>query len=54
MLHESCRVFRDRLIDDTDREWFNQMIAEKMNSEIPKSADVDLRHGMFGDRKPTG
>ena len=49
-LHESSRVFRDRLIDDTDREWFNAMIAEKMNAEISNSASVDkFRDLIFGD-----
>jgi len=49
-LHESCRVFRDRLIDDHDREWFNNMIADKLNKEIPKAAKVDqFAELVFGD-----
>ncbi|CAH8652543.1 unnamed protein product [Schistosoma rodhaini] len=24
--HESCRVFQDRLVNDVDRDWFNQLI----------------------------
>ncbi|CAJ1382663.1 unnamed protein product, partial [Effrenium voratum] len=49
-LHESCRVFRDRLVDDVDREWFNTMIAEKLNAEIPSSAVIDkFKDIVFGD-----
>eukprot|EP00930_Biecheleria_cincta_P008309 TRINITY_DN10972_c0_g3_i1.p1 TRINITY_DN10972_c0_g3~~TRINITY_DN10972_c0_g3_i1.p1 ORF type:complete len:4176 (-),score=874.55 TRINITY_DN10972_c0_g3_i1:69-11708(-) len=49
-LHESSRVFRDRLIDDTDRDWFNDMIAEKLNKEKPRSAKVeDFKDLIYGD-----
>lgn len=28
--HESCRVFRDRLVSDEDRTWFDNLMTEKM------------------------
>uniref|UniRef100_A0A8C5T8B7 Dynein axonemal heavy chain 1 n=1 Tax=Malurus cyaneus samueli TaxID=2593467 RepID=A0A8C5T8B7_9PASS len=28
--HESCRVFRDRLVSDEDRTWFDKLMEEKM------------------------
>ena len=38
--HESSRVFHDRLIDDTDRKYFNQLLSElvenNFNVSIPK------------------
>ncbi|OMJ81043.1 hypothetical protein SteCoe_18549 [Stentor coeruleus] len=50
-LHECCRVFRDRLVDDKDRNWFNEELERKMrmnlNVDIPsreKWADI-----IFGD-----
>ncbi|CAE8734034.1 unnamed protein product [Polarella glacialis] len=49
-LHESCRVFRDRLINEEDCEWFNSMLADKVNAHIPKAAKVEeFRNAIFGD-----
>lgn len=28
--HESCRVFRDRLVDDDDRSWFDKLLESCM------------------------
>ena len=49
--HESSRVFRDRLISDEDRDWFNKAVLEQLHTtlkepkwEIPHFADV-----IFGD-----
>jgi hypothetical protein len=33
-LHELARVFRDRLIDDTDKTWFNSVCAEMVQSRL--------------------
>jgi dynein heavy chain len=50
-LHESCRVFRDRLIDDKDNEWFNTQLQSKMKEHldmtIPKESWVDVIFGHF-------
>lgn len=28
--HECLRIFHDRLVDDSDRTWFNHMLVEKV------------------------
>jgi dynein heavy chain len=33
-LHEQARVFRDRLIDEADRTWFNSLCAEMLSSKL--------------------
>jgi hypothetical protein len=33
-LHEQARVFRDRLVDDSDRQWFNALCSEMLNSKL--------------------
>lgn len=49
-LHECSRVFRDRLIDDKDRNWFNDELERKMKmsitTDLPKEKWVDT---IFGD-----
>ena len=35
-LHEQARVFRDRLIDETDRVWFNNLSSEMLTSRLGK------------------
>lgn len=32
--HECLRIFHDRLVDDSDREWFNHMLEEKVGSTL--------------------
>ncbi|CAF1139993.1 unnamed protein product, partial [Brachionus calyciflorus] len=32
--HESCRVFQDRLINDEDRNWFTNLLKEKMKNNF--------------------
>eukprot|EP00927_Polykrikos_kofoidii_P016936 TRINITY_DN17697_c0_g2_i1.p1 TRINITY_DN17697_c0_g2~~TRINITY_DN17697_c0_g2_i1.p1 ORF type:complete len:2183 (+),score=502.38 TRINITY_DN17697_c0_g2_i1:396-6551(+) len=39
--HESCRQFRDRLIDDTDRDWFNEMVSKKLSANLGKKVAID-------------
>ena len=49
-LHECSRVFRDRLIDDKDRNWFNDELERKMrsnlNTDLTKEKWADA---IFGD-----
>jgi len=33
-VHECCRVFKDRLINDEDREWFDQLVTRQIDSEM--------------------
>jgi len=53
-LHEASRQFRDRLVDDKDREWFNGLLQEKVNSNLGTKVDAatfrDIIYGDFFDR----
>jgi dynein heavy chain len=40
-LNETARVFHDRLIDDTDREWFIELAMDLMSREFRSSIDRD-------------
>lgn len=33
-VHETARVFHDRLVDDKDRDWFNTLIQEKLKLNL--------------------
>ncbi|CAG2054551.1 unnamed protein product [Timema podura] len=48
--HECCRVFQDRLVNDEDREWFDQLLREKIGG-FGINADKVLgdRVILFGD-----
>ncbi|KAI9203256.1 dynein heavy chain and region D6 of dynein motor-domain-containing protein [Polychytrium aggregatum] len=50
--HESSRVFHDRLIDDTDRQYYNKVLSELVEKnfsiQIPKET-LGQRPIMFGD-----
>ncbi|XP_048578532.1 dynein axonemal heavy chain 1-like isoform X2 [Nematostella vectensis] len=37
--HENCRVFQDRLVNDEDRLWFNDLMKEKLQSGFQLSMD---------------
>ena len=32
--HESCRVFQDRLVNNQDRQWFEDLLKEKMETDF--------------------
>lgn len=32
--HENCRVFQDRLINNEDRAWFDNLLREKIKSNF--------------------
>lgn len=56
--HELLRVFHDRLIDDTDRTWFKNLVAQKVkevfNGDYFKLAGkYGLLYSDFGDPKAT-
>jgi dynein heavy chain len=49
-MHESCRQFRDRLIDDTDRDWFNELLSKKVSEHVGKHLSVDsFKDTIYGD-----
>jgi dynein heavy chain len=49
-LHEACRQFRDRLIDETDRDWFNELMSSKVSAHVGKSRPVDsFKDTIFGN-----
>lgn len=49
--HESCRVFQDRLINDEDRDWFLNLLKEKMKSNfnLDYSEVVQNEPVIYGD-----
>eukprot|EP00929_Paragymnodinium_shiwhaense_P038463 TRINITY_DN20312_c0_g2_i5.p1 TRINITY_DN20312_c0_g2~~TRINITY_DN20312_c0_g2_i5.p1 ORF type:complete len:4212 (-),score=1387.32 TRINITY_DN20312_c0_g2_i5:193-12828(-) len=49
-LHEASRQFRDRLIDDTDRDWFNNLLIKKVKEGMRKPINEEAFHGLvYGD-----
>eukprot|EP00741_Cyanophora_paradoxa_P024436 tig00022075_g23593.t1 len=48
--HECARVFQDRLIDDTDKSWFDNLIKELLQQNFELEWDVMSFQGLlFGD-----
>ena len=49
--HESCRVFRDRLISDDDRAWFNSAILDQLHTTMYDTAWTleDFSELLYGD-----
>ncbi|GMH64114.1 hypothetical protein TrST_g1151 [Triparma strigata] len=48
--HEEARVVRDRLIDDHDRDWFNNMMKEMLATHMGKEWDTsEFASNLFGD-----
>jgi len=53
--HETQRVFRDRLIDDKDRIWFNDMLEKKMKENIAVDVPREMwENVLFGDYMADG
>eukprot|EP00397_Hematodinium_sp_SG-2012_P000140 GEMP01000140.1.p1 GENE.GEMP01000140.1~~GEMP01000140.1.p1 ORF type:complete len:2733 (+),score=458.69 GEMP01000140.1:292-8199(+) len=49
-IHEGCRLFRDRLINEQDRNWYSDMMASKMKEYVKVDWDPDtFEEIMFGD-----
>jgi len=40
-MHECCRVFHDRLINDEDKKWFTQLLVDLSNSYLRIRYDHD-------------
>ncbi|CAM9362495.1 unnamed protein product [Pylaiella littoralis] len=56
--HECLRIFHDRLVDDSDRAWFNHMLEEKVNAHFGMNYEGRVRgknevllYGNFSDPK---
>jgi len=47
--HECMRIFQDRLIDDTDRGWFSDMLKRVCQQQFSKSWDVVVGEGADGE-----
>ena len=48
--HEECRVVRDRLIDETDRSWFNDLLKEMLATHMGMEWPIeDFSEVLYGD-----
>ena len=49
--HESCRVFQDRLINDEDRNWFANLLKERMKVDfnLEYSKVITVEPVIYGD-----
>jgi len=49
--HESARVFRDRLINEEDRDWFNDATLEQLHNNLscPNMQKSDFENLIYGD-----
>lgn len=49
--HECCRVYQDRLINDADRDWFNDVLNHKIRTEFGQNPETVLGSEiiLFGD-----
>lgn len=49
--HECCRVFQDRLINDTDRQWFDDLLRHKISTDFGSNPDVSVGQStiLYGD-----
>lgn len=49
--HESCRVFQDRLVNDEDRNWFDELLKKKIKSDFNANVDDVINNELilYGD-----
>lgn len=49
--HESCRVFQDRLINDEDRNWFTNLLKDKIKNSfnLEYSEVIQIEPVIYGD-----
>ncbi|ESO89348.1 hypothetical protein LOTGIDRAFT_210379 [Lottia gigantea] len=49
--HENCRIFQDRLVNDEDRVWFDNLLKEKMKSDFDVNYEevVTQEPVLYGD-----
>ena len=47
-VHEVCRVFQDRLINDEDRDWFVEQVMDNLSRNFKNSLEKDE---LFGEEK---
>eukprot|EP00937_MAST-01D_sp_MAST-1D-sp2_P001492 g1492.t1 len=55
-VHEECRVFRDRLVDDKDRSAFNVFLKDALEEDVPRLTEgeevlevAEFENILFGD-----
>eukprot|EP00698_Gefionella_okellyi_P007650 TRINITY_DN186_c0_g3_i1.p1 TRINITY_DN186_c0_g3~~TRINITY_DN186_c0_g3_i1.p1 ORF type:complete len:2618 (+),score=811.11 TRINITY_DN186_c0_g3_i1:164-8017(+) len=55
-LHECTRVFRDRLVDQQDRDWFKKLLSEKLQSYLKTewASVVTQERLLYGDFMQVG
>lgn len=53
--HESCRVFQDRLVNDEDRDWFDDLLKTKMKSDFSAKVEEVINNDLilYGDMLST-
>lgn len=49
--HESCRVFQDRLVNDEDRTWFENLLGQKLESDFSLKMEevITQQPFLYGD-----
>ena len=49
--HESCRVYQDRLVNDEDRNWFDNLLGQKMETDFGMKMEevVTQQPFLYGD-----
>jgi len=53
-IHETCRVFYDRLINEADREWFFNVLVQTSKQKLRESDFKSLFKGIVPDDNKLG